>query len=501
MTIKSILLLGAASLIGVAPVQAADVAGKPVEKAKPIEWVKACDGYGQGFITIPGTNSCLKLGGYLRYELDYNAGGTFTTNVSGPQARDNRATDSLVSRARAFTSLDTRTPTDFGVLRSYSRTAIQWTTNDPITAGSGAVAYIDRAFLQWAGLTAGRAQSFFDLFSFAPYSYQTNIIGSDSGGTGQNLVGYSAQLGNGVKANLSLEEQKMRARAVSNLSNPGNFVPGAIPLADNAGQQYPDLVASLRVDQAWGSAQIMGAVHQVAAQYYAGLNGAANAPCPANPGGVGANNLTTCGHPSDRLGGAVGAGALYNLPWSKGDSVGLQVNYAQGALAYVAQGAGANGGQSFQIYRGNTVALGFVADGVFANQTAIELIKGWSLTAGAEHVWMPVLRTAVSAGYMAVSYGSGAATLICKATPAQIGFGPVSNCSPNFSFWQIGTRTIYNPEPDLDLGVEILYNRVQTAFAGTAILPANGANPAGQYNVRDRDVVSAIFRVQRNFWP
>lgn len=75
--------------------------------------------------------------------------------MSGPQARDNRAADSLMSRARAFTSLDSRTPTDFGVLRSNSRTAIQWTTNDPITAGSGAVAYIDRAFLQWAGLTAG----------------------------------------------------------------------------------------------------------------------------------------------------------------------------------------------------------------------------------------------------------------------------------------------------------------------------------------------------------
>jgi hypothetical protein len=285
------------------------------------------------------------------------------------------------------------------------------------------------------------------------------------------------------------------------LNNPGNFVPGAMPLANNAGQEYPDFVASLRVDQGWGSAQIMGAAHQVAAQYYAGLNGPANGPCPGNPGGASANNLTTCGHPNDRLGWAVGAGVLYNLPWNKGDSVGVQVNYADGALAYVAQGGGANGGQSFQIYKGNTVALGFVTDGVFANQTAIELTKGWSITAGAEHVWMAALRTAISAGFFSVNYGFGATALICKATAVQIGFGPVSNCSPNFSFWQVGMRTIYNPEPDLDLGVEVLYNRVQTAFTGTAILPVNGANPAGQYSVRDRDVISAIFRVQRNFWP
>ena len=30
----------------------------------------------------------------------------------------------------------------------------------------------------------------------------------------------------------------------------------------------PDIVANLRVDQAWGSAQIMGAVHMVNAAYY-----------------------------------------------------------------------------------------------------------------------------------------------------------------------------------------------------------------------------------------
>ena len=35
-----------------------------------------------------------------------------------------------------------------------------------------------------------------------------------------------------------------------------------------AGFQSPDIVANLRVDQAWGSAQIMGALHQVATTYY-----------------------------------------------------------------------------------------------------------------------------------------------------------------------------------------------------------------------------------------
>ena len=39
---------------------------------------------------------------------------------------------------------------------------------------------------------------------------------------------------------------------------------------DYGGFQAPDVVANLRVDQAWGSAQIMGALHDVNATYYSG---------------------------------------------------------------------------------------------------------------------------------------------------------------------------------------------------------------------------------------
>ena len=40
-----------------------------------------------------------------------------------------------------------------------------------------------------------------------------------------------------------------------------------------------------------------------------------------------------------------------------------------------------------------------------------------------------------------------------------------------------------------------------TAFAGTASLAANGARPAGLYTIQDQDVLSAFFRIQRNFLP
>jgi hypothetical protein len=57
------LILGtAAGLVAVAGAQAADM---PV-KAAPVQYVKICSLYGDGFYYIPGTDTCLKMGGYLR---------------------------------------------------------------------------------------------------------------------------------------------------------------------------------------------------------------------------------------------------------------------------------------------------------------------------------------------------------------------------------------------------------------------------------------------------
>ena len=68
--VKSLLLGGAAGLVAVAGAQAADL---PV-KAKPVEYVKVCSLYGEGFFYIPGTDTCLKIGGWVRYDQAF--GGT-----------------------------------------------------------------------------------------------------------------------------------------------------------------------------------------------------------------------------------------------------------------------------------------------------------------------------------------------------------------------------------------------------------------------------------------
>ena len=59
--VKSLILGSAAGLIAMSGAQAADL---PV-KAKAVEYVRICSLYGAGFFYIPGTDTCIKLGGYL----------------------------------------------------------------------------------------------------------------------------------------------------------------------------------------------------------------------------------------------------------------------------------------------------------------------------------------------------------------------------------------------------------------------------------------------------
>ncbi len=501
-TVRTFLLTGGAVLINAAATHAADLP----TKAKPVEYVKVCTIYGQGFYYVPGTDICLKLGGYLRAEADVNAGGTLTPAVGPTQTNranvNNRESNSFVQRTRILWSLDARTQTEYGTLRSYSRTGIQWTTGDSVNVGSNASAYIDRAFLQFAGFTAGRAVSYYDIYSFNLHSHQTNIIGSDSGGTGINLFAYTTELGAGLSTTLSLEEHTSRTKPVVNTLGAGFFnlnVTGGLGTGtptSQEGQMLPNLVGNVRLDQAWGAVQASFALNKVAATYY----GAGN-PLTIGGGAGGSQNL---GHPGDKFGFAGTVGAVLNLPWAQGDTFGVQFSYGVGASSYVGQGQG-----TFNVVNGNGIGIGFSTDAVYgAVGSALELTTAWSITAGMQHYWSPKWRTSLYGGYEQFEYNPNATAAICAGLAAggagsaanAGGFTP-TNCSPNFSFWQIGSRTIWNPVRELDIGVEVLWNHINTAFAGPVLVSANGTVPAGAFAAQDQDVVSALFRVQRNFLP
>src|SRR5215475_1794435 len=125
------LLLGtAAGLMAASGAQAADM---PL-KAKPVQYVKICTLYGDGYYYIPGTNTCLKLGGYVRVQTEYWAGaggvplGAAAGMNTGQAVQDRARQNDLNWRVRGAISLDVRDQTEYGTLRSYIRFGAEQTT-------------------------------------------------------------------------------------------------------------------------------------------------------------------------------------------------------------------------------------------------------------------------------------------------------------------------------------------------------------------------------------
>ena len=77
---------------------------KPAPADRPVEYVKICDAYGSGFYYIPGTEACLKLGGYI-HNPDANPVTNFDSLPSALQPMTSSAysAQALQDLARGFT--------------------------------------------------------------------------------------------------------------------------------------------------------------------------------------------------------------------------------------------------------------------------------------------------------------------------------------------------------------------------------------------------------------
>ena len=128
--VKSLLLGSAAGLVAVAGAQAADL---PV-KAKPVEYVKICSIYGAGFFYIPGTDTCIKIGGWVRAEYAFRETGNSHVQFNIGRRRPQQPHQLERLRACALvrsSSLDVRTQTEYGTVRAYNRVGFQTTTAKP----------------------------------------------------------------------------------------------------------------------------------------------------------------------------------------------------------------------------------------------------------------------------------------------------------------------------------------------------------------------------------
>jgi hypothetical protein len=379
------LALAAAAVVGLAgTAQAADLAKKAPAAAN---YVKICDAYGAGYFYIPGSETCLKIGGYVRAEVRTgNAGGVYYNNgtlggaplyatVSGIN-QSQRALNGVYTRARANINFDARTATEFGLLRSYIEV---WLTNSSGNTGN-IPATLRQAFVQFGGLTAGRAQSFFD---FIEGGYNIGNIEPDSADHRVNLLGYTFSFGNGISASVAIEDQSTTDFAVATYGNNGVAVAagGAPAFTYNyQGVKYPDLVANVAIAQAWGKAQIMGALH-------------------SNYGVLG-SGVTT-----DKWGYAVGAGVEVNLPMiGAGDKAFLQGIYTKGAVGYaiingvntLTFGAPAGAPPTANIVNFNADANSNAAG------TAAEQTTAWSISGGLNHNFSKIWEANLGASYAKV---------------------------------------------------------------------------------------------------
>src|ERR1700761_4519656 len=222
--VKSLVLGSAAALIAVGGAQAADL---PV-KAKAVEYVRVCSLYGAGFWYIPGTDTCIKIGGYLRVDTTFNAAGSYGNPAwSGDSGQRNRYFDDFVSRSRMVLQVDTRTATEYGVVRTFGHANFQFNnfgTSNPSAGtfaislpgglsgstlngtGGGYVA-IEYLFIQFAGFTFGRSASAYATpWQGFPSNISSFLMGGQNSDTGVNNIQYTAQFGNGVSGTISLED-------------------------------------------------------------------------------------------------------------------------------------------------------------------------------------------------------------------------------------------------------------------------------------------------------
>ncbi|TJW02060.1 MAG: porin, partial [Mesorhizobium sp.] len=210
-----------------------------------------CDVYGSGYFYIPGTETCLRIGGYVRYDIGMGDVGAFT-GAESVDHEDGDIQDTWYKNARFTLKTWTGQETELGTLKTYTETRFNFgnnnrhavnTPDDPATttidesafdsnpAGGKGIS-LNFAWIQLGGLRVGKDESAFNTF----IGYAGNVINDTLvpyGGFDTNVIQYYFDAGNGFSAVLSLEE--------------GSGVVGTID------SYVPHVVGGLKYTQGWGS--------------------------------------------------------------------------------------------------------------------------------------------------------------------------------------------------------------------------------------------------------
>jgi hypothetical protein len=545
--VKSLILGSAAGLLAMSGAQAADL---PV-KAKAVEYVRICSLYGAGFFYIPGTDTCIKLGGFLRVDTTFNGSIYDQVAWSGDLGQGNRYRDYFVSRSRLALTVDTRTATEYGVVRTFGQGDFQFdmpgpaTTNPAIigqqiptasqqlsTAGGGYVA-VEMVFLQFAGFTFGKSASAYATpWHGYPGNNSSYLLGGHDTVTGVQNIQYTAQFGNGVSGTIGLDDPSIFNRTtVYNLSY-------AVNATLNGGNAYagvhaPDVVGNIRVDQAWGLFQVSGALHEVNGSYNF-LNGVATPAGGLGLAGAAPTALSEIGgHPDTKWGGSVMAALnIKNIPTGAGDDIKIDASYAVGDTKNVISTSATS--PSFMMFSGTgragayqSIGFGATTDAVWlpglstgpfsgtGGDGQLKLTTAYGIRGAFNHNWDPYWSTSVFGSASAVRYGGSSVAFggafdpttakgqLCQAYVGSTGGYLTKStdftCNPDFNVYQAGIVTRWTPVKNLTFSAEVQYFFLDQKFTGTSTLGPSAPKPTTVYEFKDQSTVSFNVRAQRNF--
>ena len=253
MNIKSLLLGSAAALIAVSGARAADVV---VAEPEPVEYVRVCDAYGEGYFYIPGTETCMRISGYVR--ADIKGGDNVYARKRGDVDRDTYAW-----RTRATLRFHTASETELGTLRTFVELRSQWDEGAEWDhKGDSASGQLRFAFIELGGIRVGLDESIFNHWT----GYYGNVINDDiltpMAYTRTNVISYTFNAGNGFSAILGLEQGNDDAddygyRYHNDYADIAN-VKGH-KLSGKIDDYTPNVVGGLKYVQGWGGISVVGA--------------------------------------------------------------------------------------------------------------------------------------------------------------------------------------------------------------------------------------------------
>ena len=477
------LLLGSATLLGAASLaQAADL---PVRKAAPVDYVRVCDWTGAGFFYIPGTDTCLAIGAQVRIEGNFISNSrTLTPTPGANPTTGNRVIvpagdrDEAGFLARTRLGIDTRTQTAYGTLRAYIQYQIDRVQGlyaegglsggaSTVTNQGGNNAALRRGFIQFAGITAGRVQSFFDFYA-DNYNYE-GIANSD---IAQNVFAYTYQVGGGFSATLSIEDRNARNLSVQNLGYITGGTQATTTSVRYAGETIPDIVGVLRYDQSWGSAQLSAAYHEIQAE----------SGSFAGTGGQGFYGRDTDGF-------AVQGGVRLKLPMlAAGDDLWIEGAYQNGAYLYQDSAYYINQGFNSALLGGfqhiDRDAIAIHTPGAAAGTYSLQKGEGFSAMFAFNHYFTPNFHDVIFGSYEQTSYGRAGRI---DWTQGGLGFAEQ---------YKIGNQFLFDPAKNLEIGLEFDYVMLNQTLAHNV----NQAATALPVSVsKNPDAFEARLRIERDF--